>query len=141
MRSPYQPPTGLDSSRPHASTVPSAAGLRFDEEFESWGSEDRDFACRAIQMGLEPILLEQPNVIHLKVGRTHWSKMPHDSIVQFLRNKRYLAAKYPDGAMEPSVELVRHCRYDAEERRWSFGPLRSSSIDEVLDEFDTWCRS
>jgi glycosyltransferase involved in cell wall biosynthesis len=119
-------------------SVPASAGLDFDEHFESWGSEDRDFAYRAWKSGLRPYLLPESNAIHLTVQGRHWRAMTHDAIVQFLRNKRYLADKYPAGEMQFSLALVRHCHLDPRTQRWSMGRLRDVSVSDVLNEFAAW---
>jgi glycosyltransferase involved in cell wall biosynthesis len=135
----------IDSDRPWMAclsgnfSIPASARLLFDERFESWGSEDRDFAYRAFKDGLIPCLLAKPNAIHLALTDGHWSRMPHQSVIDFLNNKRYLAAKYPDGVMEPSLRLIRHCRLNRDTEKWSMGPLRSDvSVADVFREFDAW---
>ncbi len=119
-------------------SVPNLPEVLFDEEFESWGSEDRDLAFRLYQAGLQPHLLPRPNALHLQMEGDHWSDMPHDKVVALLRNKIYLAEKYPNGEMEPSISLVKHCHLDA--GRWSIGPIQDNiSVQEVFNTFKRWC--
>jgi glycosyltransferase involved in cell wall biosynthesis len=118
-------------------SVPNIPEVRFDEKFESWGSEDRDLAYRLYRAGLQPRLLPRPNALQLRLTGEHWSDMPHDQVVGLLWNKVYLAEKYPNGEMEPSLSLVRHCHLNA--GRWSIGPFREDvSVLEVFDTFKRW---
>lgn len=114
--------------------------LPFDENFVSWGSEDRDLAFRLVESGLEIFLLPQPNSIQWKLSGTDWTAMSHDEVVAFLENKSYLASKYPNGELAPSVNLVRRCHLSAD-GQWSIGPTREGTPSaEVFDEFSTWKR-
>lgn len=65
-------------------SIPADAGVLFDENFESRGSEDRDFAHRAFRSGMRPKLLPSANAIHLTVPSTQWSAMTHHDIGEFL---------------------------------------------------------
>jgi hypothetical protein len=119
-------------------SVPNSPEVRFDEKFESWGSEDRDLAFRLYRAGLQPRLLPRPNALQLRLEGEHWSEMSHDQVVALLRNKIYLAEKYPNGEMDPSISLVKHCHLNA--GRWSIGPLQEDvSVLEVFDAFRRWC--
>jgi glycosyltransferase involved in cell wall biosynthesis len=114
--------------------------LLFDENFRSWGSEDRDLAFRLIESGLKVSLLPQPNAIQWKLSGANWTDMSHDEVVAFLENKSYLASKYPNGELAPSVNLVRRCHLSAD-GQWSIGPTREDTATaEVFDEFCTWKR-
>ncbi len=120
-------------------SVPADKTLYFDERFESWGSEDRDFAYRAFAKGLQPRLLSDPNAIHFTAEDAHWTRMTHDQVVSLLKNKKILAEKYPDGQMDTSLTLVRYCHLDAETNRWSIGAFRhSKSISDIFEEFENW---
>jgi glycosyltransferase involved in cell wall biosynthesis len=120
-------------------SIPAAVAPTFDEAFESWGSEDRDLAYRAFTNGIPPVLLAEPNAIHLTLVERHWSQMSHDAVVAFLHNKQYLARKYPNGEMEPSLDLVRHCHLDAATGRWSMSRSRAATTcEEVFRRFDAW---
>jgi glycosyltransferase involved in cell wall biosynthesis len=138
----------ITSSRPWMAclsgnlSIPAADALPFDEMFESWGSEDRDLAYRVFINGTRPVLLDAPNAIHLTLVERHWSKMPHDAVVAFLHNKQYLARKYPDGEMEPSLALVRHCYFDTATGQWAMSRARgASTCEEVFRTFDAWTAS
>lgn len=112
--------------------------LLFDENFRSWGSEDRDIAFRLIESGLQVFLLSQPNAIQWKLSGSNWTDMSHDEVVAFLENKAYLASKYPNGELAPSVNLVRRCHLSVD-GRWSVGPTREdAATEEVFREFHDW---
>jgi glycosyltransferase involved in cell wall biosynthesis len=134
----------LHSSRPWMAclggnfSVPNIPDVQFDEQFEGWGSEDRDLACRLFRSGLTPRLLQRPNAVHMKDAEECWTRMGCDGVVAFLLNKLKLRSKYPGGEMEPSLSLVRRCHLDAESKRWSIGDMRCASADEVLDQFERW---
>jgi hypothetical protein len=118
-------------------SVESARCLTFDENFRSWGSEDRDLAYRLIDSGLEAFVLAEPNAIQWKLSGANWTDMPHDEVVAFLENKAYLASKYPNGQLAPSVNLVRRCHL-SEDGRWSIGPTRDTGTAEVFEQFQVW---
>ena len=109
----------------------------FDENFRSWGSEDRDIAYRLTTSGLRVFVLTEPNAIQWKLSGSNWTDMSHDEVVAFLENKEYLASKYPAGELAPSVNLVRRCHL-SEEGRWSIGPTRDESTAEVFQQFHFW---
>lgn len=111
--------------------------LPFDENFRSWGSEDRDLAFRLIASGLQVFVLPEPNAIQWKLPGSNWTDMSHDEVVAFLENKTYLASKYPDGELAPSVNLVRRCHL-SEDGRWSIGPTRDTGTAEVFEQFLDW---
>jgi len=121
-------------------SVPLSNEVYFDERFESWGSEDRDLAFRLIRGGLQPRLLDQPNVIHLQQpGRSVLDHFDHDDVVAFIRNKLLLHRKYPAGELAASVDLIRRCHLDPETQRWSAGPTRHDlSVEDVFSEFRAW---
>jgi glycosyltransferase involved in cell wall biosynthesis len=113
----------------------------FDEEFEGWGSEDRDLAYRLFRAGLPPRLLAEPNAVHLRHEGDAWTDMGHDQIVAFLRNKVRLRMKYPGGEMRPSLLMVTRCRFEPDTERWSIGlPRSDATADQILDQFHAWDR-
>lgn len=118
-------------------SVERARCLNFDENFRSWGSEDRDLAFRLIASGLQVFVLPEPNAIQWKLSGSNWTDMPHDEVVAFLENKAYLASKYPGGELAPSVNLVRRCHL-SENGRWSIGPTRDAGSSEVFRQFEDW---
>ncbi len=118
-------------------SVERARCLTFDENFHSWGSEDRDLAFRLIDSGLQVLVLPEPNAIQWKLSGANWTDMSHEQVVAFLENKAYLASKYPNGELAPSVNLVRRCHL-SEDDRWSIGPTRVESTAEVFQQFRDW---
>ena len=118
--------------------------LMYDEEFEGWGSEDRDLAYRLYTSGLNIHLFPRPNMVHLKGRNTaaEWNPIQgggHDAIVAALQSKLALRRKYPDDTMMPSLSLVKHCYLNAATDKWALGPARAAvSEDEILNEFAAW---
>jgi glycosyltransferase involved in cell wall biosynthesis len=116
----------------------------FDERFQGWGSEDRDFAYRAYAAGLRVALLDGIQALHLWVidDTVAWNPTKggdNGSIVSALRSKLALARKYPGDLMAPSLELVRYCHHDPRDDRWTIGGLRPDvSVAGVLAEFEAW---
>jgi hypothetical protein len=121
-------------------SAPRSCHVVFDERFEGWGSEDRDLAYRLFLTGYSPTLLSLPNAVHLKVQEEDWTHMTHEQIVQFLRNKELLIAKYPTNVMADTISLVSCCHLDREQNRWSIGPKRAVPATEVLSQFTRWRR-
>lgn len=118
-------------------SVERARCLQFDENFGSWGSEDRDMAYRLLKSGLRVFVLAAPNAIQWKLSGTNWTDMSHEEVIAFLESKAYLASKYPAGELAPSVNLVRRCHL-SEGGRWSIGPTRGESAAEVFQQFHVW---
>jgi glycosyltransferase involved in cell wall biosynthesis len=119
-------------------SVPRAARVRFDETFESWGSEDRDLAFRLWRAGFVPRLLDRNDAVHIRRPDEGLWHRRHEQVVALLRNKRRLRAKYPRGEMRWSLEVVRYCHLEPRTGRWSLGASRDASVDAVLAEFAAW---
>jgi glycosyltransferase involved in cell wall biosynthesis len=111
----------------------------FDEDFESWGSEDRDLAFRLFRSGLTPHLLRQSNAVQLRVASQEFCAMTHDRVVDFIRNKLLLQNKYPSGELAGSIALVRYCHYDSDRQCWCIGGFRhDTSAEDIFREFQAW---
>ena len=119
-------------------SVPRSARVRFDETFESWGSEDRDLAVRLWRAGFVPRLIDRPGAVHIRRPDEGLIHRRHEQIVALLRNKRRLRAKYPGGEMRASLAVVRHCHLEPRTGRWSLGAWRDVSADAVFAEFAAW---
>ena len=116
--------------------------LFFDEEFDGWASEDRDFAYRLWKSGLSVGLLNRVGVIHLGDNEViEWHPLrggSHSSIVSTLHNKLRLYKKYPDGAMAPSLDFVRYFHLDGSTNTWMMGERRKASSTAILAQFEKW---
>lgn len=120
--------------------------IYFDERFEGWGSEDRDFAYRLYKKGLSIYLI--PRVCALDVHRgdakVAWNPFKggdSEGIIAMLKSKAQLLQKYPGDLMLPSLDLVRCCHFDSLTDSWSWGPRREDvSAGEILFEFEAWLR-
>jgi glycosyltransferase involved in cell wall biosynthesis len=120
-------------------SMPRVPDLYFDESFETWGSEDREFAYRVFKSGLTPRTLNAPNAVQVRFSDVRSARLDHEGVTNLLRNKTLLSAKYPDGAMAPSLGMVRSCHLDPATQRWSMGAVRHDvSVDHVLEEFRAW---
>lgn len=121
-----------------------AQALFFDEQFQGWGSEDRDFAYRGYQNGLTMHLHKRASVVHLQqedriVGWNPTKGGDYRSIVAALESKLYLFQKYPGEVMAPSLDLVRYCYLNKTTDTWQLGPMREDvSFVDILAEFETW---
>jgi glycosyltransferase involved in cell wall biosynthesis len=120
-------------------SIPSQPQYCFDEVFEGWGSEDRDFAYRMFQAGFKPTLLPYANACQIRRSNDlGWTFMSSKQVVAFLRNKSLLRRKYVSREMLPSLSLVLRCHLDELAGRWSIGEVRNATVDQVLDQFDRW---
>ena len=128
-------------------SLPRTPTVFFDERFQGWGSEDRDFAYRAYTAGLRVVLLERVGLVHLwQLGRAiAWNPGKGgdpESIVAALTSKLLLYRKYPGDLMAPSLDLVRYCWYDSRSDAWRVGAApHSISTPDVLRQFETWLES
>lgn len=120
-------------------SAPRSSELNFDEEFQGWGSEDRDICCRLHRSGCDVVFLARPNVVHVKRSGER-SIMTHRDVVEALKGKVWLRQKYPNGEMEDAMGLVSECRLDPVADTWSLAPnSRGGNVNAVLDQFQAWC--
>lgn len=123
-------------------SVERSAALRFDDCFEGWGSEDRDFAYRAWRNGAGVALATEASVFHVEANNAPWHPFcggGSAAVVSLLENKARLLCKYPDGVMLPSVDIVRHCYRDAATDEWKVASRpRDVTALAVIEEFQEW---
>lgn len=118
--------------------------MLFDENFEGWGSEDRDYAYRIWAAGAKICVLDRAGAIHLRIGgeALHWNPFKggdQEGIVAALESKLQLSRKYPGDTMAPSLELVRRFYLDPASDQWIIDPVRQNATEhEVLDQFVAW---
>lgn len=116
----------------------------FDEEFQGWGSEDRDFAFRLYDAGLTIYLLRRTGLAQLRIKNqsVDWNPCKggdQTSIISALKSKLHLYRKYPGELMTPSLDLVRYSRLNEATDAWELGELREDvSVVEILDQFERW---
>ena len=124
-------------------SVKSGAEVLFDENFESWGSEDRDLSYRLFQIGRRPVPISNSHAIHLsRLSEYQPLSDDHLRVEGMLFGKLYLRSKYPDGEMKPAFEMVRGCYLDTERDQWHLGKKREDvTVDEILDKFRDWYQS
>jgi glycosyltransferase involved in cell wall biosynthesis len=116
----------------------------FDEGFEGWGSEDRDWSYRLWTSGLKVRLLDRAVLVHLRLRHlpVEWNPVrggDHHALVSMLRGKLHLYRKYPGDVMAPSLSVVRSCYLDRAAGVWRVGMMRTDvSVADVLGEFEAW---
>ena len=140
----------LDTDRPWMActsgnmSVERSRVVLFDEDFNGWGSEDRDFAYRAYRSGVRVFLLERVGLVHLwqQTESVPWNPGKGGdaaSVIAALTSKLRLYRKYPGEVMAPSLDLVRYCRYDERADTWRIGVVRKDvTVDAIFAEFEAW---
>jgi glycosyltransferase involved in cell wall biosynthesis len=120
-------------------SIPATHAFEFDEQFRSWGSEDRDFAFRLFRAGLPVVLLPAPGVVQLRLPGERERRYEHEQIAAFLANKEYLQSKYPAGELAAAMEVVRYFHLDPQTSRWVTGRFRNDTpAAGVIAEFRAW---
>lgn len=123
-------------------SFPRRHAILFDEAFEGWGSEDRDFAYRLWKAGLAMHVLDRSCLVQiLQHGAESWNPLTggHDAIVATLKGKLHLYRKHPVDAMAPSLTHVQRCHLDRRTNSWSLGsPRTDAGIPAILEEFAQW---
>jgi hypothetical protein len=113
----------------------------FDEQFQGWGSEDRDWAFRVYNSGVNMHVLERTGLVHLRYN-VDWNPGKgggHHSQAAFLENQVYLYNKYPGTTMLPSLELVKYFYLNENTHTWeSRSQPRNETIEVILAEFKAW---
>jgi glycosyltransferase involved in cell wall biosynthesis len=117
----------------------------FDETFEGWGSEDRDFAYRLWKAGLAMRVLDRLGLVQVVRGEPeNWNPLigGHHAIVAALKCKVHLYRKYSVDIMFPSLADVRLCHLDRRTNTWRLGRRRDDAeIPAILEEFAQWLES
>lgn len=123
-------------------SVQRSEAICFDEAFEGWGSEDRDFAYRLWAGGLSIHLLERTGLVQpLREGEEGWHPLRggHHTIVAAMKCKLHLYRKHGPDVMAPSLDMVRRCYFDTMTRQWRLGESRDDKdAPAILQEFESW---
>jgi GT2 family glycosyltransferase len=125
-------------------SVRRCSGIYFDEQFEGWGGEDRDYAYRLWQSGFKPVLLSPINSIQLRVRNrpANWHPIfggKHEAVVQYLETRQRLRTKYPQGEMTPLLRQAGFCRLDPISNAWCYNEQWPGADPEtVLEEYRLW---
>jgi len=112
-----------------------AEKVYFDEIFEGWGPEDREFALRAVrQHGYKITFRDDIEVFHLEIcstGRTSFSPLPKKDveIILYLRNMIYFSLRYPREDLTPLMLSLMAYSYNKVEMRWE---LEVERTDEMI---------
>jgi cellulose synthase/poly-beta-1,6-N-acetylglucosamine synthase-like glycosyltransferase len=102
--------------------------LYFDERFEGWGPEDREFVLRMVSAaGYEVSYHDDIVVYHLEAcstGRTPFAPLPkeHAKIVSYLKNMIYFRDSYPAHDLSQLMNLLLYFRLDANTNTWQLIP-------------------
>lgn len=126
-------------------SVPRGPEVVFDEGFLGWGPEDRELACRlAIRHGYHVSFADTIQGVHL-YGENHRATLNPlatggpDGLVQFIRNKLYLASLYPDADIEPALQSLLQCFLDERTDSWYVAePVENRRLDEVIPAARSW---
>ncbi len=126
----------------------------FDENFEGWGPEDREFALRMVKRnGYGISFLEEIEVFHLEgcsTGRPSFSLYPNSAphILSFLRNMVYLCALYPDEDLSRLMTPLMAYRLNPVQQCWELAsdvkPARAWSAEDLtaqISSIEQWLRA
>jgi hypothetical protein len=129
-------------------SIPALGHTLFDEHFQAWGGEDRDFALRqTVEGGLAVNYLPTTAVLHLELADQSILESvnciggPTD-VVGWLRNRLILREKFPRDVIYPCMKMIRHCQLDLESDRWIFKEQENYDQDEdiILLNFSDWLK-
>jgi glycosyltransferase involved in cell wall biosynthesis len=115
-------------------SVDKSIEIKFDENFEGWGPEDRELALRLqTRYGYDISFRHDIIVYHLEhcsTGRDQFSRFPntHEKIVRFLKNMCYLLRAYPEYDLSVLMFPLLSFRVDVGAGTWE---LRTSSEIKV----------
>lgn len=104
------------------------ADVYFDENFEGWGPEDREFTLRLVRNhGYSVSFRQDINVFHLEdcsTGRPPFSLLPKSpaNILSFIRNVFYFISLYPDEDLSYFKSLLMMYHLDPTQQYWEFRP-------------------
>jgi glycosyltransferase involved in cell wall biosynthesis len=128
-------------------------GCYFDEGFEGWGPEDREFALRMVlDHHYEVIYRDDIEVFHLEdcsTGRPPFSLLPrsHLAVVSYLRNMIYLQDLYPSVDLTLLLNTIMAFRMDSSRQRWELRPpggleqkVTVADVDRQLQLVRGWLR-
>lgn len=102
--------------------------LFFDEMFEGWGPEDREFVLRMVSAHDYEVCYQDDIVVyHLEAcstGRTPFAALPkeHATIVSYLKNMIYFWDSYPAHDLSQLMHLLLYFRLDANTNTWQLIP-------------------
>jgi glycosyltransferase involved in cell wall biosynthesis len=100
----------------------------FDENFEGWGPEDREFALRMVKKNGYTIFFdEQIQVFHLEAcstGRASFSGLPNSppQILSYLKNMVYFRAMYPNEDLSRVMKPLMNYRFNSASKYWELSP-------------------
>jgi glycosyltransferase involved in cell wall biosynthesis len=109
-------------------SIDKSAGIYFDENFEGWGPEDREFTLRMVKShGYTVSFRPGIDVFHLEAcstGRPLFSLLPRSpaNIVSFLRNMVYFRALYPNEDLSYLMTALMVYHLDPSEQYWELEP-------------------
>ncbi len=128
-----------------------SAHCYFDEAFEGWGPEDREFALRLVKAhGYKVALRNDIVVYHVEVcstGRTPFVTLPRDSdkILLYFKNMLYFRDLHPEEDLSYVLKSILAYSLNSDGERWQLrgpGPLPNvnEGIDAQLRRIDKWLR-
>jgi len=102
--------------------------MYFDENFEGWGPEDREFVLRMVKKNGYTIFFDdQIQVFHLvacSTGRLSSSGLPNSppQIVSYLKNMVHFRAMYPNEDLSRAMMPLMNYRFNSVSKAWELSP-------------------
>lgn len=115
----------------------------FDEYFQGWGPEDREFAVRLVRNHNYTVQFSDDIVVyHLEecsTGRTPFVPLPrdHGQIITYFRNMLYFFHLYPEENLFHIMRSLLAYDFDAQNDTWNLCPQRMEkqhSEDEIVQQ-------
>jgi glycosyltransferase involved in cell wall biosynthesis len=135
-------------------SVDNDASVRFDEQFEGWGPEDRELALRLVtHNGYAVCYCDDIIVYHLEqysTGRQPGELLPRkaENIVAYLRNMLYFRQTHPDCDLTRLFTVLFHYELDDADNLWHFhsqpryrgelGPSVRAAVDARIAAIKEW---
>jgi glycosyltransferase involved in cell wall biosynthesis len=135
-------------------SIDTSPDVYFDENFEGWGPEDREFTIRMVKTHNYSLSFrEDIEVFHLEdysTGRPTLSLLPKSppQILSYLRNMIYFRALYPNEDLSLLMSALMAYRLNPTQQCWELasdvkGPVRMLPADlaSKLHNIEEWLRA
>jgi glycosyltransferase involved in cell wall biosynthesis len=125
-------------------SIRSGPDIYFDEDFEGWGGEDREFVLRQIHRnGSELFYALDASLIHIEpIDLIHTGnpfRTGHsEDLARWLKNRLLLSQKFPDDILAPCMNAVRHCHLDDNDQWILTRTTKARNSQIVIAEFSEW---
>jgi glycosyltransferase involved in cell wall biosynthesis len=125
--------------------------IYFDEAFEGWGPEDREFALRLVRKhGYIVSFREDIEVFHLEpfsTGRQPFSILPRSStgILDYIRNMIYFRSSYPEEDLDALMMPLMAYELDSAGELWQVArssktprPSSRADLNRKIEDMERW---